>query len=627
MSEACEVVKKYLPQYASIGAVCRDNLTIIMASMDIILEELKKLNEKVGRLEGQQSSTSQELQKLIKDSAASPETSYNMTRFASYTPKPKQEEIKLADLPEFDGLDDDPETFLDWKRRLERHFIHKGISDSQSFTYAMLKMSKLASLWLDQIQYDRDLLGKPRIDTWSELKLIMTKRFVPRHYKQTLYNQLSSLRQNNKAVTAYIHEFNKLYLACNCNESDELKMARFLNGLNVEIKEKVELQQYFSFDELCSLATKVEAQGKAAKTRAYSPIPYNKIGDNSSHASNQPLIETSKTKQNKEDIKCFKCLGRGHYKSECPNKKAMTVVRYKELEEEETRALLTPDNELQCLEDELKHMQILEPAPDVNTLVLRKVLHGDSSPITPDDAQRENLFHTRCMVNERSCSVIIDSGSCTNAASRTMVEALGLQTRPHPTPYKLNWINNEQTTNVTKQAFVPLEFGEYKDEFWFDILPMTACAILLGRPWQFDRDVVHYCKKNVYSVLLDGKRFALHPLPPKTVAAAPAVPSSSSGQPFPLVKQEGKKDNKKVKKEEKLLNMVKPTAFDVGDFVWLSLHAQKTFDNSQGKYAKVEEGPFKIVHREGYDRFQLMLGDQVATFDAQDLVPCFQYDT
>lgn len=210
-----------------------------MASMDIILEESKKLNEKVGRLEGQQSSTSQELQKLIKDSAASPETSYSMTRFASYTPKQKQEEIKLADLPEFDGLDDDPETFLDWKRRLERHFIHKGISDSQSFTYAMLKMSKLASLWLDQIQHDRDLLGKPRIDTWYELKLIMTKRFVPRHYKQTLYNQLSSLRQNNKAVTAYIHEFNKLYLACNCNESDELKMARFLNGLNVEIKEKV----------------------------------------------------------------------------------------------------------------------------------------------------------------------------------------------------------------------------------------------------------------------------------------------------------------------------------------------------------------------------------------------------
>jgi hypothetical protein len=42
--------------------------------------------------------------------------------------------------------------------------------------------------------------------------------------------------------------------------------------------------------------------------------------------------------------------------------------------------------------------------------------------------QRENLFHTRCFVNNKVCSVIIDGGSCTNVASTYLVEKLALTT-------------------------------------------------------------------------------------------------------------------------------------------------------------------------------------------------------
>ena len=41
---------------------------------------------------------------------------------------------------------------------------------------------------------------------------------------------------------------------------------------------------------------------------------------------------------------------------------------------------------------------------------------------------------------------------------------------------------------------------------------MDACHILLGRPWQFDREAVREGKRNVYSFEMNGKKHSLHPL-------------------------------------------------------------------------------------------------------------------
>ncbi|XP_057246750.1 uncharacterized protein LOC130589500 [Beta vulgaris subsp. vulgaris] len=46
---------------------------------------------------------------------------------------------------------------------------------------------------------------------------------------------------------------------------------------------------------------------------------------------------------------------------------------------------------------------------------------------------------------------------------------------------------------------------------------MSACHLLLKRPWQFDRKVIHEGDTNVYSVLVGSKRVRLHPLNPTQV--------------------------------------------------------------------------------------------------------------
>ena len=57
----------------------------------------------------------------------------------------------------------------------------------------------------------------------------------------------------------------------------------------------------------------------------------------------------------------------------------------------------------------------------------------------------------------------------------------------------------------------------YKYEILCDIIPMDVCHILLGRPWQYDRKVVHDGRKNTYSLEKDGKRHNLSPLEDEVV--------------------------------------------------------------------------------------------------------------
>jgi len=122
-------------------------------------------------------------------------------------------------------------------------------------------------------------------------------------------------------------------------------------------------------------------------------------------------------------------------------------------------------------------------------MMIRRTLNNQSS--VNQETQRENIFHTRCKVFENVCSLIVDSGSCCNCYSARMVEKLNLQLIPHPKPYKLQWINEDRELTVDKQVKVELCMGNYKDKVLCDVVPMEACHILLGRPWQFDKKTMH----------------------------------------------------------------------------------------------------------------------------------------
>jgi hypothetical protein len=145
-------------------------------------------------------------------------------------------------------------------------------------------------------------------------------------------------------------------------------------------------------------------------------------------------------------------------------------------------------------------------------LVARRVLNVQVKE--EESSQRENLFHTQCFVNNKVCSVIIDGGSCTNVASTILVEKLALTTLKHPLPYWLRWLNECGEIKVTRQVLVA-SIDKYEDEMLCDVIPMHACHLLLGRPWQYDQRVTHDGFTKKYSFTLKRQPITLVPLTPK----------------------------------------------------------------------------------------------------------------
>lgn len=330
---------------------------------------------------------------------------------------------------------------------------------------------------------------------------------MPSHYYRGLFQKLQRLTQGFKSVEDYYKEMEIAMARANIEEDREATMARFLQGLNPEIADIVEMQHYLDMDDLVYQAMKVEEQLKrkrlAKKDRFGSSNTwkssykkdesnynnykkdeptYNKFkGDNSKFTkltAPQPSKAESSSGKSR-DTKCFKCLGFGHIAAQCPSKKVLVMNARGEIESEDE----SNEHEEDIESDEEGEEQ--EPAVG-DLLVARRVLNAQAKE---DDNQRENLFHTRCHVNGKVCSVIIDGGSCTNVASSDMVDKLQLQTEKHPKPYRLQWLNDSGEIKVVSQVRVALTIGKYKDEVLCDVVPMQACHLLLGRPWQFDRKV------------------------------------------------------------------------------------------------------------------------------------------
>ncbi|KAL4318444.1 hypothetical protein GQ457_18G009050 [Hibiscus cannabinus] len=430
--------------------------------------------------------------------------------------------IKI-NIPPFHGKTD-PEAYLAWEKKIEHIFECHNYSELKKVKLAAIEFVDYALIWWDQLTSSRRRNGERPISTWNEMKAIMRRRFIPTHYHRELFNKLQNLKQSNQSVEDYYKEMEVAMIRANIDEDREATMARFLAGLDPDIANVVELQHYINIDDMVHMAMKVEKQLKRkGATRPYASntskwghgsnkknvsIP-TKDGSGSSKP-NKPIIESNKGKNTSNpvrsrDVQCFKCLGRGHIASQCPNRNAMFIRENGEIESDHEEE---EETEVPIDEEEM------EFAVDGEALVVKRSL---STQVMESEQQRENIFHTRCHVNGKVCFVIIDGGSCTNVASNLMIEKLGLPTTKHPQPYKLQWLNDGGEIKVTKQARIPFSIGKYKDEILCDVVPMHAGHLLLGRPWQFDRRAIHDGFTNRYSFAYEGKKITLAPLTPRQV--------------------------------------------------------------------------------------------------------------
>ena len=128
-----------------------------------------------------------------------------------------------------------------------------------------------------------------------------------------------------------------------------------------------------------------------------------------------------------------------------------------------------------------------------------------------EEGRWDGLFHTRVVVQERSCAMTIDHMSLINAASIEMVEKLDLPMTPRAQPYLFRWGHEE--LSVTHQTKVPFLLGNFLCTVLCDVIPvpMVSCHLLLGKPWYKEHDVAYDCQTHVYTVK-KGKKYDLVPM-------------------------------------------------------------------------------------------------------------------
>ncbi|KAE9592380.1 putative nucleotidyltransferase, Ribonuclease H [Lupinus albus] len=355
------------------------------------------------------------------------------------------------------------------------------------------------------------------------MKLIMRRRFVPSSYQRDIHNKLQRLTQGSKSVDEYFKEMELALLRSNFEEDREATMARFLHGLNQDIQDVVELQYYVELDDLVQQAMKVEQQLRRKNSKfsssSSSKFQASKWMDKSKREggpfkngtpSTKEAVATSQGKQKMEsnqrsrDVKCFKCLGLGHIASQCPTRRTMILKNG----EVESQSEASSDEEDNNGEDE-------DTIPEGDLFMVRRLL---GSQIKEHDiSQRENIFHTRCFVDGKLCSLIIDSGSCANLVSARLVSKLNLVTKSHPTPYRLQWLSEVGEMIVNKQVEIPFSIGKYKDSVLCDVVDMEASHLLLGRPWQYDKGTTHDGRSNKFFFQHQNRKVVLSPLSPRQI--------------------------------------------------------------------------------------------------------------
>ncbi|KAG7599415.1 Reverse transcriptase RNA-dependent DNA polymerase [Arabidopsis suecica] len=436
--------------------------------------------------------------------------------------------LKLK-IPPFHGKND-PDAYLEWEKKIEIVFNLQHYTEINRVRVATTGFYDYALSWWDQLVTSRRRNQEYPLESWSEMKAIMRKRFVPSHYHRELHLKLRNLTQGSRSVEEYYKEMETLMLRADILEEREATMSRFLGGLNREIQDRLETQHYMEMEEMLHKAILFEQQIKR-KSSSRSSYGSGAVASKSSYpreertssyqreskpfvnsrAESKPYAAVQDHKGKAEvttsrvrDVRCYKCQGKGHYANECPNKRVMILLDNGDIESEEE----TPDSPTSLEANE-------ELPAKGELLVARRTLSVQTK--SEEQEQRENLFHTRCHVQGKVCSLIIDGGSCTNVASDIMVKKLGLKVEKHPKPYDLQWLNDSGEMKVKNQVVVPIVIGKYEDEVLCDVLPMEAGHILLGRPWQSDRKVMHDGFTNRHSFEYKGRKTILVPMTPHEV--------------------------------------------------------------------------------------------------------------
>jgi len=98
--------------------------------------------------------------------------------------------------------------------------------------------------WWTALERVRRLHKDPPIEYWNDLRGALRSRHIPSYYNKELMDKLQRLQQKTMSVEEYRQKMELYMMIASIRESETTTIARFLSGLNLVIRDRVELLPY-----------------------------------------------------------------------------------------------------------------------------------------------------------------------------------------------------------------------------------------------------------------------------------------------------------------------------------------------------------------------------------------------
>ncbi|KAH9292377.1 hypothetical protein KI387_042439 [Taxus chinensis] len=415
-------------------------------------------------------------------------------------------------VPDFKG-ELNPEVFMDWIQELEKYFEMEGIeeTDPRRVKVAASKMKSHAALWWENLQNVRRRQGKEKIRMWPKMLKHLKAKFMPSDYQQKLFREFQNLRQKESSIQAYTEQFLRLQIRTDLQEDDEHAATRYINGLRFQLQDELALLKVNTVDEAYQFSLKAEEKfirwGKVVSKRGGNNLNRRR-GSSSKLQRDEELEEGKEPKTDFGGRGAFRGRGRGQQRFGYwkPLKCSTCGGPHKEVDCPENSRVA---NGAMMAQEE---PQVEEIEAEIGeNLMLQRTLIARDQEAPEADWRRKSVFQTKCKCKDKVCKVIVDGGSTDNLVSTEMVQKLQLTCIPKSNPYKISWLKKDHSVLVNQSCLIDFKIGPYEDKVLCDVVPMDACHLLLGRPWQYDKGVIHHGKENTYEVQHGGKKHLLKP--------------------------------------------------------------------------------------------------------------------
>src|SRR5512142_1521282 len=179
-------------------------------------------------------------------------------------PPPPPQHSKLAEFlrirPPTFSSSNNPVDALDWLHAVGKKLDTVQCSDEEKVIFAAHQLQGPASLWWDHFQATQPE-GQPI--TWARFTAAFRRTHVPAGVVALKKREFRELKQGNRSVMEYLHEFNNLarYAPEDVRE-DEEKQEKFLAGMDPELSVRLVSGNYPDFQRLVDKSIRLEAKHK-----------------------------------------------------------------------------------------------------------------------------------------------------------------------------------------------------------------------------------------------------------------------------------------------------------------------------------------------------------------------------